>query len=139
MEAVVRAAQVTVNECEIRAPRAGTVERIYYEPGELVMPGSVVARVLDPSFVRATFYLPNRDVDEAEVGATARVEADAYPDRRWEATVYRVGLEAEFTPRNIQTRTDRDRLVFPVEVRVPNEEGLLRAGMPVTVTLGGAS
>jgi HlyD family secretion protein len=139
MEAVVQAARVAVEECNIRAPRAGTVERVYYERGELVMPGSVVARIVDPAFVRATFYLPNRDVDEAAVGASARVEADAYPDRSFEATVRRVGLEAEFTPRNIQTRTDRDRLVFPVEVRIPNDDGLLRSGMPVTVTLGDRS
>jgi HlyD family secretion protein len=139
MEAVVQSAGLLVEECNIRAPRAGTVERVYYERGELVMPGAVVARIVDPAFVRATFYLPNRDVDEAAVGASARVEADAYPDRAFEATVRRVGLEAEFTPRNIQTRTDRDRLVFPVEVRIPNEDGLLRSGMPVTVTLGGRS
>jgi HlyD family secretion protein len=139
MEAVVQSAQLGVDECQVRAPRGGTVERVYYEPGELVMPGSVVARVVDPAFVRATFYLPNRDVDAAEVGAAASVSADAYPDRAFDATVRRVGLEAEFTPRNIQTRTDRDRLVFPVEVRIPNGDGLLRSGMPVTVTLGGAS
>ncbi len=135
VEALVRAATIGVDECRIIAPRSGVVERIYYEPGELVMPGAVVARVVDPRFVRATFYLPNQDIDEATVGTPARVEADAYPGRTFEATVRRVGLEAEFTPRNIQTRTDRDRLVYPVEVRLPNDEGLLRPGMPVTVTL----
>ncbi|MBW2460793.1 MAG: HlyD family efflux transporter periplasmic adaptor subunit [Deltaproteobacteria bacterium] len=136
VEAIVRSAQLAVAECQIIAPRSGVVERVYYEPGELVMPGSVVARIVDPAFVRATFYLPNGDVDTAVVGRHASVEADAYPGRTFEATVHRVSLEAEFTPRNIQTRTDRDRLVFPVEVRVPNDEGLLRTGMPVVVTLG---
>jgi len=48
-----------------------------------------------------------------------------------------VSLEAEFTPRNIQTRTDRDRLVYPGEVRVVNRDGKLRSGMPVQVTLTG--
>jgi len=138
VEAIVAAAQLAVDECRVIAPRDGVVERVYYEPGELVMPGSVVARILDPAFVRATFYLPNADVDEASVGAAARVEADAYPGREFEATIRRIGLEAEFTPRNIQTRTDRDRLVFPVEVRLVNEQGLLRPGMPVTVTLAEA-
>jgi len=135
VEALVRAATIGVEECRIVAPRAGVLERVYYEPGELVMPGAVVARVVNPAFVRATFYLPNGDVDEASVGTEAHVEADAYPGRVFEANVRRVALEAEFTPRNIQTRTDRDRLVYPVEVRVPNDEGLLRPGMPVTVTL----
>jgi HlyD family secretion protein len=51
--------------------------------------------------------------------------------------VHSVAARAEFTPRNIQTRTDRDRLVYPVEVRVANPEGKLRPGMPVQVTLPG--
>jgi HlyD family secretion protein len=48
-----------------------------------------------------------------------------------------VSVEAEFTPRNIQTRTDRDRLVYPIEVTVVNRDGKLRAGMPVQVSLPG--
>ena len=83
-------------------------------------------------------YLPNGDIDEAKVGMKAEVDADAYPERPFVARVVRVGLEAEFTPRNVQTRSDRDRLVFPVEVRVDGHDRKLRSGMPVTVTLLGA-
>jgi len=137
MEAVLQRAEVAVSECRILAPRAGVVERTYFEVGELVTPGVVVARIVDPKFVRATFYISNTDVDAAKVGATVRVAADAYGDRVFDGTVRRVGLEPEFTPRNVQTRTDRDRLVFPIEVRIPNEERMLRAGMPVTVSLTG--
>ena len=135
VQALVRRAELAVAECQILAPRAGVVERIYYEPGELVMPGSVVARIVDPNLVRVTFYLPNADAERARVGMEARVVADALDGRTFAATVRRLGLEAEFTPRNIQTRTDRDRLVYPVELDIPNGEGLLRPGMPVTVTL----
>ncbi|MBZ0115779.1 MAG: HlyD family efflux transporter periplasmic adaptor subunit, partial [Sandaracinaceae bacterium] len=135
IEALVRTAELAVRECRIVAPRAGIVERIYFDPGELVLPGSTVARVIDSRFVRATFYLPNAELGHARVGMRASVEADAFAGRSFEGTVRRIGLEAEFTPRNVQTRTDRDRLVFPVEVRVPNEGGVLRAGMPVQVTL----
>lgn len=135
MEAIVRTAKIAVRECRIYAPRAGIVQRIFYEPGELVMPGSLVARIVDPNLVTATFYLPNRDFEAARVGASANVTADTYADRTFAATVKRVGLEAEFTPRNIQTRSDRDRLVYPIEVSIPNPDGLLRSGMTVTVTL----
>ncbi len=138
IEALVAGARVAVRECEIRAPRAGVVERVYYDVGELVLPGATVARVVDPSVVRATFYLPNADVDEARVGRAARVEVDAYPGRVFEGTIDRVGREAEFTPRNVQTRSDRDRLVFPVEVLLESPGGALRPGMPATVTLAPA-
>jgi HlyD family secretion protein len=137
LEAIVQAAQIAVSECNITAPRAGVVERIYYDAGELVMPGSIVARVIDPTIMTATFYLPNADVDRARVGMKASVVADSIEGESFEGTVHRIGLEAEFTPRNIQTRSDRDRLVFPIEVRIPNDERKLRPGMPVTVTLEG--
>lgn len=135
MHALVRAATVRVAECRVTAPRAGRLERLYYEVGELVLPGSTVARVVDTEHVEVTFYLPNADLDEVAMGASVAIEADPYPGREFGGKVHRIGLEAEFTPRNIQTRSDRDRLVFPVEVRLPNEDGALRAGMPVTVTL----
>ena len=49
----------------------------------------------------------------------------------------RVATQAEFTPRNVQTREDRDRLVYQVEVAIPNPEGLLRPGMPVEIRIPG--
>jgi HlyD family secretion protein len=134
---LVEAAQIAVNECSIRAPRAGVLERIYYDPGELVLVGAQLARLVDPELVSVTFYLANADVDTARVGMKAEVVADAYPERRFVGSIYRIGLSAEFTPRNIQTRSDRDRLVYPVEVRVQNREHLLRTGMQAVVTLGG--
>lgn len=135
LEALVRTAQIAVGECHITAPRRGVVERLYYDPGELVTPGAVVARVIDPDVMTATFYLANADLDEAEVGQRGEVRADAIDGEVFEATVKRIGLEAEFTPRNIQTRSDRDRLVYPVEVRIPNPKHRLRPGMNVTVEL----
>jgi HlyD family secretion protein len=65
------------------------------------------------------------------------VVADAFPGEEFGGTVKTVALEAEFTPRNIQTRSDRDRLVYSVEVAVENRDAKLRAGMPVQVTLPG--
>jgi HlyD family secretion protein len=90
---------------------------------------------VDLAEVKATFYLPNAEIGAARPGGKATVVADAFPDRKFEGTIASVSARAEFTPRNIQTRSDRDRLVYPVEVRVANPEGLLRPGMPVQVTL----
>ena len=64
-------------------------------------------------------------------------QADAWPDLEFRGSIETVGSSAEFTPRNIQTRTDRDRLVFAIEVRISNPEHELRPGMPVQVTLPG--
>lgn len=132
--AVVRA-QAMVDECQLIAPRDAAVEDVLFEPGELVGPGAVVVKLVDLSEVTATLYVPNAELASVKAGGKASLVADALPGKTFEGTIRTVALEAEFTPRNIQTRTDRDRLVYPVEVLVSNPEHLLRAGMPVTITL----
>jgi HlyD family secretion protein len=136
-EALVARVRLLAGECEIRAPRAAEVATLPHEAGELVSPGAVLVRLVDLSEVTATFYLPNTEIGAVRPGARAVVVADAWPGESFEGTVKTVALEAEFTPRNIQTRTDRDRLVYPVEVAVVNRDGKLRAGMPVEVSLPG--
>jgi HlyD family secretion protein len=136
-EAAVARVRLLADECELRAPRDADVETLPHEAGELAAPGAVLVRLVDLSEAKATFYLPNAEIGAVRPGAPAVVVADAWPDERFDGIVTTVALEAEFTPRNIQTRSDRDRLVYPVEVRVQNRDGKLRAGMPVQVTLSG--
>ena len=138
-EASVARARLLAAECELRAPRDAEVQTLPHEAGELVSPGATLVRLVDLSEVTATFYLPNAEIGAVKPNAKAEVVADAWPDDVFEGTVRTVSLEAEFTPRNIQTRTDRDRLVYPIEVVVTNRDAKLRAGMPVQVTLPGTS
>jgi HlyD family secretion protein len=130
-------AVLATEECVIRAPRGGIVETLPWEPGELVPAGATVAVLVDLTVVRATFYLPNADLGAARPDALAVVTADAWPGLSFTGKVSTVSAEAAFTPRNIQTRTDRDRLVYAVEVLVPNPGAKLRPGMPVDVLLPG--
>ncbi len=107
------------------------------EPGSVAGPGSRVLTLVNTSTARVIFFLPNAELGRAKLGATAQVHVDAFPDRTFEGTVRRIAAEAEFTPRNVQTREDRDRLVYAVEVHVDNPDGTLRAGMPAEVVLPG--
>lgn len=135
--AAVKRAELLVRECEVRAPLGAEVGLLPVEAGELTNPGTVLVRLVDLGELVATFYLPNAEVGAVSPGQRALVVADAWPGQEFAATVRTVALEAEFTPRNIQTRTDRDRLVYPIEVVIQNAEHKLRAGMPVQVTLPG--
>jgi HlyD family secretion protein len=130
-------AKIAVTECTIVAPSDGVVTSRLVEPGMVVAPGSrlVVTVAVDPA--RVTFFLPDAELARARLGAPATVHVDAYPDRVFKGVVRRVAQEAEFTPRNVQTREDRDRLVYAVEIEVPNADGALRAGMPADVSLDG--
>jgi len=137
-EATAARARLLVEECQVRAPLDAVVEDLPHEPGELVQAGQPLVRLVELSEVKATFYLPNAELAAARPGGHATVVADAWPGERFEGVVRTVALQAEFTPRNIQTRTDRDRLVYPVEVWVANPQGKLRPGMPVQVSLPAA-
>jgi HlyD family secretion protein len=136
-EATALRARLLADECRVVAPRDAMVEDLPHEVGELVSAGQPLVRLVDVAEVKATFYLPNAELAAARPGARAEVVADAWPGEVFAGVVKTVATRAEFTPRNIQTRTDRDRLVYPVEVRMANPEGKLRPGMPVQVTLPG--
>jgi HlyD family secretion protein len=138
-EAALARARLLAAECRLVAPRDGFVEALPHEPGELVQAGQTLATLVDLAEVKAIFYLPNAEVGAARPGAEASVVADAFPGERFAGRILTVAAEAEFTPRNIQTRTDRDRLVYAVEVLVPNPQRRLRPGMPVQVTLAPAA
>jgi HlyD family secretion protein len=128
-------ARIGVAECTLVAPIAGIVETRAIEPGEVTLPGTRVARIVGLDVVETTFYVPNAELGRVAAGRRATLRADAYGERRFDAVVARVASEAEFTPRNVQTRKDRDRLVYAVTLRVENADHALRPGMPVEVEL----
>jgi HlyD family secretion protein len=137
--AALERARLLAADCELYAPRAARVAELPHEEGELLAPGAIAARLLDLRELKATFYVPNAELAQVKIGAPAEVVADAYPGERFSGRVANVAFRAEFTPRNIQTRSDRDRLVYPVEVIVANRDDKLRAGMPVDITLPGTA
>jgi HlyD family secretion protein len=132
-------AQLGVSECTLVAPRDGVITARLLEPGSVVGPGTRVLTLVDVAVAKAVFFLPDAELARARIGAPAQVRVDAYPGRVFDGKVARIAAEAEFTPRNVQTREDRDRLVYAVEVRIDNADGALRAGMPAEVSLPGTA
>jgi HlyD family secretion protein len=135
--AALRRAEIAVAECKLTAPRQGVVLTRSYEPGEVVLPGSRVLTLADLRTVKTTFFIPNANLGDAVPGREAVIVADAYPGEVFRGKILSVSAKAEFTPRNIQVREDRDRLVYAVKVEVPNPQGKLRPGMPVEVQIPG--
>lgn len=134
-EAALTRALVGQSECIIIAPRDGVITLRAREPKEAVLPGYVLYELIDMSKTKVTFYVPNKELGSVRPNMKVSAVADAYPERTFPGVITRVSQEAEFTPRNVQTRTDRERLVYAVEAELENSEGLLRAGMPVEVQI----
>jgi HlyD family secretion protein len=135
VKASLQRAQLLRRECSIAAPRAGVIEDVYVEPSEVTARGAALVRLVDLSEVKLTFYLPNAELGAVSKGRNATVTVDAYPSERFAGTITSMAVEAAFTPRNIQTRTDRDRLVYPVELTIKNDDLRLRPGMPAEARL----
>ena len=81
-------------------------------------------------------YVPEADLGRLRLGQPARVTVDAFPARPFRGTVTEIASEAEFTPRNVQTRKERVNLVFRIKITLPNSEGVLKPGMPADAVIG---
>lgn len=135
VEASIERARALQRECRLYAPRAGVVVVRAREEGEVVLPGTTVFELRDPADLEVSFYVANADLGRVRVGARVVAQADPYPGERFEGEVIRIAEEAEFTPRTVQTRSDRERLVYEVVAQLRDPERRLRAGMPVEVIL----
>ena len=81
-------------------------------------------------------YVPETQIGRVRVGQRATLSVDAYPDRTFSGEVSEIASEAEFTPKNVQTRKERVNLVFRIKVAVKNAGGVLKPGMPADAEIG---
>ncbi|MCC7370245.1 MAG: efflux RND transporter periplasmic adaptor subunit [Chloroflexi bacterium] len=126
-----RALDVEMAKYTLRAPITGQVTRTPMRQGELTLPGQPVVALTDLSRVKATIYVPLRDLGQVAVGQAVAISADHLPGLSFWGMVTSINGRAEYTPRNTQTARDRLNLVFGVKVRIDNPDGLLRPGVPV--------
>ena len=110
-----------LDDLVLRAPRDGRVQYRLAEPGEVLPAGGRVVTLLDLSDVTMTIFLPTREAGRARIGGEARIVLDAAPDYVIPATVSFVAGQAQFTPKEVETRSEREKLMFRVKLRIdPN-------------------
>ncbi|HCU54286.1 MAG TPA: hypothetical protein DIC36_08435 [Gammaproteobacteria bacterium] len=120
-----------LDEMTVRAPTAGTVLVRTIEHGEWVQPGTPLYTLVDLNQLYLKIYVPEPDIGKIVHDQPARVHVDAYPSRFFPARVSKIASEAEFTPKNVETREERVKLVFAVELALDeNPDGVLKPGMP---------
>jgi HlyD family secretion protein len=122
---------------EIVAPSKGTVILRNAEPGEMASPGAVLLRLADLDTLELRVYLGEDDLAKVKIGQDLSVLPDALKGQSLSGKVTWVSSEAEFTPKNAQTRQARTQLVYAVKLSVPNPNGILHIGMPAEVRLNG--
>ena len=120
----------TIADCTVTAPAAGIVTHKAVEAGEMVTPGGTVITLADLDSVHVMIYVTGMEVGRIRLGDTAEVRIDAFPDRPFAGRITYISPEAEFTPKNVQTKEDRVKLVFGVKIGIENRDGLLKPGLP---------
>lgn len=120
--------------CRVVSPAAGTVMTRYRNPGEAVAPGQSVYEIGSRDSVRADFFVPTQELGTLQVGDTVRLRMET-PDgpKHFPAVIRFIADEAEFTPKNIQTRESRAELIFRVRAAAASGGGTLKRGLPVEV------
>jgi HlyD family secretion protein len=91
--------------------------------------------MLESSQLWVKVYVPETDLAGVKVGQAATVEVDSFSGQKFSGHVEQISSQAEFLPRNVQTRDDRKHQVFGVKVRVENPDGVLKSGMSATVRM----
>jgi HlyD family secretion protein len=136
-EARLNAARVRLDRRSVASPAAGTVQQVYYRPGEMVPAGRPIVALLPPGNLKVRFYVPEAVLPRIAVGESVEVRCDGCRGDLT-ARIDFIARTAEFTPPVIFSLEERAKLVFLVEAR-PNRPEALRVGQPVSVALAPAA
>ena len=121
-----------IDDASLRAPIDGVVQLRMAEPGEVLGAGGRVLLLIDPNDQYMNLYLPASVTGRLAVGDDARILLDALPDRPLPAKISFVAAKSQFTPKEVETRDERQKLVFRVKLRLTDPGALPQAkpGMP---------
>ena len=125
----------SLREAHLLSPADAAVETVSVRPGDLVPANQIVITLLEPSQLWVKVYVPETDLSRIRVGQSAQVTVDSLGGRHFTGHIQEINSTAEFLPRNVQTRDDREHEVFGVKVHIDNPNNVLKSGMSATVTL----
>ena len=126
-------------ERQVTAPAAATVEVLDVRPGDLIAPNTPVATLLERDQIYVRIYIPETEIGRVLIGQKAEVRVDSFPNTVFDGVIEQVNQQAEFLPRNVQTREERVHQVFGVKVRIDDPSGRVRAGMAADIKLKSTS
>jgi HlyD family secretion protein len=127
--------QARFRERQVVAPSASTVEVLDVRPGDLIAPNTPIATLLEKDQIYVRIYIPETEIGRVRLGQKAEVRVDSFPKTSFEGVVEQINQQAEFLPRNVQTREERVHQVIGVKIRINDPQGRVLAGMAADVKL----
>jgi HlyD family secretion protein len=122
-------------ERQVTAPAASIVEVLDVRPGDLIAPNTPVVTLLEKDQIYVRIYIPETEFGRIRLGQKAEVRVDSFPNTVFDGEVEQINQQAEFLPRNVQTRQERVHEVFGVKIRINDPAGRVLPGMAADVKL----
>jgi HlyD family secretion protein len=127
--------KVNIADNTLVAPREGRIQYRVANVGEVLAAGGKVFTMLDTAYVYMDIYLPTAEAGRIRLGSDARIVLDAYPAHVIPAKVVFIASQAQFTPKTVEIKDERDKLMFRIRVRIDPERlrtraELVRSGLP---------
>ncbi len=126
-----------IRDAALASPIDGVITEKLAERGELLAPGTAVCVITDLAHPWLTAYVSEPDLARIRLGQEAEVLAGSGVART--GRIGYISPQAEFTPKNVQTREERTRLVFKIKIELDNRDGLFKPGMPAEARLRAAT
>jgi len=120
-EATLERIQSEIDDSQLRAPRDGRVQFRMAQPSEVLGAGGRVMNLIDVSDVYMTFFLPTELAGRLALGAPARIVLDAVPDYVIPAKISFIASAAQFTPKTVETASERQKLMFRVRAQIDRD------------------
>jgi HlyD family secretion protein len=138
MQARVAQTDEQIRNCYLSAPSSGIISIRYRNTGEIVSPGNPVFEITKYDTLYTDFFVPQPIISSLKYGQNLRVRMDydsgtGLGEKFIPGRITWISNEAEFSPKNIQTRESRNELVFRVRITIENKDGLLKRGLPVEI------
>lgn len=127
--------EVQLDKTTLAAPRDGIVLTRSIHQGEQAAPGAALISLGALDTVQLTVYIAEAEIGRVRLGQAVAVTVNSFPGRIFSGTVTHIADEAQFTPRNVQTREERATTVFAVRMDLPNPDHALKPGMPADATI----
>jgi len=131
----VRLLEKSIQDCTVHSPTSGIVTEKLVEEGELAAPGTGLYVITDLDTVKLTIYVPETDLGNIRLGEEARISIDSRRGVTYPGKVTYISPVAEFTPRDVQTKDERVKLVYAVRIEISNPQEIFKPGMPADATL----
>lgn len=131
----VETAELNLSKFTITSPIDGQVLYKQVELGQVVNTGSTLISLLDSNDLWIKIYVPEAKLNKVKVGGTASISVDSYPNKTFKGQIQYISTQAEFTPKDVQTKEERTTTVYAVKISITQGRDQLKAGMPADVTL----